>query len=118
MLIRFFSVESEINTAKWSTHAIAGGNVVQDGHKKGVPIADVWDIPFLNPKANERVGYPTQKPILLLERIISLVTSRGDSALTHFVAADCAYCCRTFREELRRNRSFNGSRRTNKKAAD
>lgn len=35
------------------------GDVVQDGHKKGVPISDVWDIPLLNPKAKERVGYPT-----------------------------------------------------------
>jgi site-specific DNA-methyltransferase (adenine-specific) len=60
------------------------GNIVSDGHKKGVPIADVWDIPFLNPKAKERVGYPTQKPILLLERIISLVTVPGDLVLDPF----------------------------------
>ena len=60
------------------------GNIVSDGHKKGVPIADVWDIPFLNPKAKERVGYPTQKPILLLERIISLVTLPGDFVLDPF----------------------------------
>ena len=32
------------------------GNIVHDGHKKGVPVSDVWDIPFLNPKAKERVG--------------------------------------------------------------
>ena len=60
------------------------GNVIHDGHKKGVPIADVWDIPLLNPKAKERVGYPTQKPILLLERIIALVTSPGDLVLDPF----------------------------------
>ena len=60
------------------------GKVVHDGHKKGVPIADVWDIPLLNPKAKERVGYPTQKPILLLERIISLVTTPGDFVLDPF----------------------------------
>jgi site-specific DNA-methyltransferase (adenine-specific) len=60
------------------------GNVVQDGHKKGVPVADVWDIPLLNPKAKERVGYPTQKPILLLERIISLVTLPGNMVLDPF----------------------------------
>src|SRR5437773_2205660 len=59
-------------------------NVIHDGHKKGVPLADVWDIPLLNPKAKERVGYPTQKPILLLERIISLVTSRGGFVLDPF----------------------------------
>jgi site-specific DNA-methyltransferase (adenine-specific) len=60
------------------------GHVVLDGHKPGVPIADVWDIPLLNPKAKERVGYPTQKPILLLERIIALVTSPGDLVLDPF----------------------------------
>jgi site-specific DNA-methyltransferase (adenine-specific) len=60
------------------------GNVIHDGHKKGVPIADVWDIPLLNPKAKERVGYPTQKPILLLERIITLATSPGDFVLDPF----------------------------------
>ncbi len=60
------------------------GNVVNDGHKPGVPIADVWDIPFLNPKAKERVGYPTQKPVLLLERIIGLVTSPRDLVLDPF----------------------------------
>lgn len=52
--------------------------------KKGVPLSDVWEIPYLNPKAKERVGYPTQKPILLLERIIELVTDEGDVVLDPF----------------------------------
>ena len=60
------------------------GQVVNDGHKNGVPLSDVWDIPYLNPKAKERVGYPTQKPVLLLERIITLVTLPGDLVLDPF----------------------------------
>ncbi|MGL5831029.1 MAG: DNA-methyltransferase [Candidatus Altimarinota bacterium] len=52
--------------------------------KRGVPLSDVWEIPYLNPKANERVGYPTQKPIILLERIIELVTDEGDMVLDPF----------------------------------
>ena len=48
------------------------------------PLGDVWEIPFLNPKAKERVGYPTQKPVLLLERIIKLTTSPGDVVLDPF----------------------------------
>jgi len=52
--------------------------------KKGVPLSDVWEIPYLNPKAKERAGYPTQKPILLLERIIKLVTNEGDTVLDPF----------------------------------
>lgn len=60
------------------------GDTIFNGHKKGVPLSDVWDIPYLNPKAKERVGYPTQKPILLLERIIQLVTDEGDIVLDPF----------------------------------
>ncbi len=52
--------------------------------KKGVPLTDVWEIPYLNPKAKERVGYPTQKPLLLLERIIQLTTEKGDRILDPF----------------------------------
>ncbi|MBM9520555.1 hypothetical protein JWG39_12085 [Desulforhopalus vacuolatus] len=52
--------------------------------KKGVPLNDVWDIPYLNPKAKERVGYPTQKPLLLLEQVIQLVTNEGDIVLDPF----------------------------------
>jgi site-specific DNA-methyltransferase (adenine-specific) len=52
--------------------------------KKGVPLSDVWEIPYLNPKAKERVGYPTQKPILLLDRIIELVTNEDDIVLDPF----------------------------------
>ena len=66
------------------------GKVVRDGYKKGVPIADVWDIPLLNPKAKERVGYPTQKPILLLERIIGLVTSPDGLVLDPFTGSGTA----------------------------
>ena len=57
------------------------GQVVSAGAKRGVPLGDVWDIPYLNPKAKERVGYPTQKPILLLERIIALASEPGDLVL-------------------------------------
>lgn len=57
------------------------GDVILGEEKKGVPLSDVWNIPFLNPKANERMGYPTQKPILLLEKIIEISTEKGDCVL-------------------------------------
>lgn len=60
------------------------GNIVIAKEKKGVPMSDVWEIPFLNPKAKERTGYPTQKPIELLERIIQISTDEGDSVLDPF----------------------------------
>ena len=60
------------------------GETIGNGAKKGVPLGDVWDIPFLNPKARERVGYPTQKPIVLLKRIIELATAPQDTILDPF----------------------------------
>lgn len=60
------------------------GNVVLGKEKRGVPLSDVWSIPFLNPKAKERVGYPTQKPVLLLKRIIQIASEEGDVVLDPF----------------------------------
>jgi len=60
------------------------GTVVLGKSKKGVPLSDVWYIPYLNPKAHERVGYPTQKPIMLLERIIKISTDKNDVVLDPF----------------------------------
>ncbi|MCF6319034.1 MAG: site-specific DNA-methyltransferase [Proteobacteria bacterium] len=60
------------------------GEFKHSDKKKGVPLSDVWEIPYLNPKAKERVGYPTQKPLLLLERIIDLTTEEGDIVLDPF----------------------------------
>lgn len=60
------------------------GEIVPAKEKKGVPLSDVWQIPFLNPKAKERTGYPTQKPIELLERIIKISTDEGDLVLDPF----------------------------------
>lgn len=60
------------------------GQVISNGGKKGVPLSDVWEIPYLNPKAKERTGYPTQKPILLLERILEIATNENDVVLDPF----------------------------------
>ncbi len=65
-------------------HRDENGDVILAKEKKGVPISDVWNIPFLNPKAKERAGYPTQKPLLLLERIIEISTDRNDVVLDPF----------------------------------
>ena len=52
------------------------------------PVGDTWLLPILNPMARERVGYPTQKPVALLERIISASSNPGDVVLDPF--AGCA----------------------------
>tara|TARA_R110000868_G_scaffold132235_2_gene342874 strand:+ start:856 stop:2064 length:1209 start_codon:yes stop_codon:yes gene_type:complete len=60
------------------------GKIVLGKEKKGVPLSDTWEIPYLNPKAKERVGYPTQKPVLLLKEIIKIVTDKGDLVVDPF----------------------------------
>jgi len=51
----------------------------------GVPTDSVWtDIPPINSMARERLGYPTQKPEALLERIINASSNEGDVVLDSF----------------------------------
>ena len=51
----------------------------------GVPVQDLWiDLPPINSRAKERLGYPTQKPEALLERIIQASSSKGDVVLDPF----------------------------------
>lgn len=53
--------------------------------QKGRMIDDVWsDIPPINSQAAERLGYPTQKPVALLERIIAASSNPGDVVLDPF----------------------------------
>lgn len=52
---------------------------------RGMPVQNIWlDIPELNSQAQERLGYPTQKPVALLERIISASSNPGDVVLDPF----------------------------------
>jgi DNA modification methylase len=46
--------------------------------EQGVRLGDVWQIPIINASAKERLGYPTQKPELLLKRIIEASSNEGD----------------------------------------
>jgi site-specific DNA-methyltransferase (adenine-specific) len=48
---------------------------------------DVWDIPALTNNAKERIGYPTQKPLALLERIIQASSNEGDVVLDPFMGS-------------------------------
>ncbi|MCL2659265.1 MAG: restriction endonuclease [Acidobacteriaceae bacterium] len=51
----------------------------------GVPLQDVWtDIPPIGAQAQERLGYPTQKPEALLERILQSSSNEGDLVLDPF----------------------------------
>ncbi len=59
---------------------------------KGKPTSDFWyDIYPVNPASKERTGYPTQKPLALLERIIQASSKEGDLVLDPFCG--CATTC-------------------------
>jgi len=47
-------------------------------------MGSVWDIAYLNPVAKERLGYPTQKPLALLETIVKASSNEGDIVLDAF----------------------------------
>ena len=49
---------------------------------------DVWDINVIAPSAKERLGYATQKPLALMDRIIKASSNPGDLVLDPF--AGCA----------------------------
>ncbi len=57
----------------------------------GIPCDDNWtDIPPINSQAAERLGYPTQKPLALLDRIISASSNPDDVVLDPFCGCGTA----------------------------
>ncbi len=58
---------------------------------RGVPVQDMWyDIGSLSGTNSERLGYPTQKPEALLERIINASSNEGDVVLDPFCGCGTA----------------------------
>ena len=59
---------------------------------KGQVPSNIWaDIPVIGSRSKERTGYPTQKPLALLERIIKASSNPGDMVLDPFCG--CATTC-------------------------
>ena len=81
--------DSSLNRVQYKGSGFASkakGSWLQE---KGKIPDSVWDIPLL--KGNERTGYPTQKPLVLYERIIRASSNPGDMVLDPF--AGCATTC-------------------------
>ncbi len=58
---------------------------------QGQPIQNLWDdISPISSHSGERIGYPTQKPIALLERIIEASTTKGDIVMDPFCGCGTA----------------------------
>ena len=88
---------------------------------EGKAVSDVWRIPIISSSSKERMGYPTQKPRVLLERIIGSSTKPGDVVLDPFcgcgttihaaqllerqwIGVDiCVNACRVIEKRLRDN---------------
>jgi len=67
----------------------------------GMPLTNIWDdIPPIHAHAQERLGYPTQKPLALLERIIQASSNEGDLVLDPFCGCGTAVIAA---EKLKRN---------------
>ena len=58
---------------------------------KGVKMADYWNISIIAPSGKERTGYPTQKPLALLRRIIEASSNENDIIFDPFCG--CATSC-------------------------
>jgi len=58
---------------------------------KGAPVDNIWiDVPTIGTKSQEQLGYPTQKPEALLERIIKSSTNEGDIVADFFCGCGTA----------------------------
>jgi site-specific DNA-methyltransferase (adenine-specific) len=53
-------------------------------HSEGPAMTDVWELPFLSTVATERTGYPTQKPLALVRRLIQCSTDPGEMVADFF----------------------------------
>jgi DNA modification methylase len=53
--------------------------------EKGKAVDDIWAIPILTSSDKERIGYPTQKPEILLKRIVEMASNEGEIVLDPFV---------------------------------
>lgn len=102
--ILFYSKNVELITYNWNDmrepysegSIYARGTTYGDkgfikGNEDGKLIHDVWRMPSINNMAKECTGYPTQKPLALLHRIIKASSKEGDVVLDPFCG--CATTC-------------------------
>jgi len=93
------SVEEYIKKRKQKVHKDKHGEYVlsdggngqrvkrylKDAMEYGSPVDDVWEFDKINNSSKERIGYPTQKPEALLERIIKSASNEGEVILDPFM---------------------------------
>ncbi|MGL4595609.1 MAG: DNA methyltransferase [Thermoguttaceae bacterium] len=82
--------ESTENRLKYSGAMTTDWNKGRGTEKLALP-TDVWYIPTINGMSKERTGYPTQKPLALLRKIVAASSNEGDIVLDPFCG--CATTC-------------------------
>ena len=87
--LRKQKVHTDENGKRYVLSDAGGGKrakrFIEEALQYGKPVSNVWIIDKLNNSSKERLGYPTQKPEALLERIITASSNEGDIVLD-------AYC--------------------------
>lgn len=82
--VRVAYKETSMYSFYGTTHHGAGRHYAPD-REKGKNPDDVWVMNILNPTAKERIGYPTQKPLEVVQRIIDVATEEGDVVADFFM---------------------------------
>ena len=81
----------EKTVKRYETPVVFPGGYVAKKNPKGRMPYSVWQIPPVRNVSKENTGYPTQKPLKLLRRIISASSNKGDLVLDPFCG--CATAC-------------------------
>ena len=97
-----FSKKSKHQGSRISTTDSKGKVIKQEYVNKSryKAMRDVWELSILNSQSKERLGYPTQKPEALLERIIKASSHEGDVVADFFCGCGTSI---TVAEKLKRN---------------
>ena len=66
---------------------MAPGLVTEEKAKRGKTPTDVWWHTIVSPNGKEKTGYPTQKPLGVLDRIIKVHSNQGDRVLDFFAGS-------------------------------
>ncbi len=85
-----YTEESLFRKQNYHTRIKGKDVYVTSVNPKGVKENDVWDIPVINSQAKERLGYPTQKPEALLEKVITASSNPNDIILDPFCGCGTA----------------------------
>ena len=90
-IVRIYDRKNPTVIAKLKSGEWKGRDIYDVDSPANNPLPDVWQISVINPRAKERLGYPTQKPLALVERIIKASSNEGDLVLDPFCG--CATAC-------------------------